>query len=264
MNTRIILLVPAFALAITVAPAGAQTDAEKPAQLEQLQQKFREERAEFLAQVFEKRAELVRLSAQKQPDVERVQKLIQEVSELQDNQRKKCDEYRATMAVLGQPGVPDRPAMGLGGGFGLGRGQGRRAWQNQKGQAYGCPWGAPAIGRGPRQGRRGGAAPANGRGYGVGRGGRRQAPGVAPGYGQAYPQDLQRRPNPRGPAFNAAPRGNRPGRPAAGTGIGPYGRGRGAVGPGAPRRGLAPFGAAPNAGRWQGPEVPPAAAPEVN
>lgn len=194
MKAKVILVVLALAVAGLVAPAGAQTDAEEPTKVEQLRQRFKEERADVLSEVLEKRAKLVRISAQKDPDVERVQELVKEISELQRGLWKKCAEHRATMAALGQPALAGALRRGLGPRcrYNVGRGQrwlgSRSEWGRRgKGQGFGRGQATPragmrghrprgrgqGFGRGqaaPQAGMRGQGAPGRGQGFGPGRG----------------------------------------------------------------------------------------------
>ena len=241
MKAKVILVALSIAVAGLVAPAGAQTDADQPAKGEPLRQQFLEERAEVLSQVFEKRAELVRLSAKKVPDVKEVQRLVKEISELRSGLWKKCAEYRATAAALGQPAVPVTPAFGARRwgsgprrGYNVGRGQGsrrsrdgRRRPQRRQGFRPGRGQAASAAGV------KGQGARARGRGFGVGRGQASPAPGA------------------RGRGAPARRRASAPGRGRAAPGPGV--RGRGGLGSGFGRpaggmmggRGMRPWGAGP-------------------
>jgi len=231
MKAKVILVVLALAVAGLVGPAGAQTDAEQPSKVEQLRQQFKEERAEILSKVLEKRAELVRLSAQKDPDVKKVQGLVKEISELQSGLWKKCTEHRATMAALGQPALVGALRAGLGprGRYNVGRGQrwpgSRSEWGRRgRGQGFGRGQAAPRAGvRGRRP---------RGRSQGFGRGQAAPQAGVrgrgAPGRGQGFGRG------------QAAPQAGVRGRGAPGRGQG-FGSGRGWAPPQAGERGR-PFG----------------------
>jgi len=222
MKAKVILVVLVLAVAGLVGPAGAQTDAEQPSKVEQLRQQFLEERADVLAKVFEKRAELVRLSAQKDPDLEKVQGLVKEISELQSGLWKKCAEHRATVAALGQPARAGalRRGLGLRGRYNVGRGQcllgSRREWGRRGSAAVGVgARGRRPRGRGQRfgPGRREGPPQAGMRGRGApGRG-----QGFGPGRGWAPPQAGERG-RPLGGGFGL------PNRPMmGGRGMGPWG-----------------------------------------
>ncbi|MDP2896458.1 MAG: hypothetical protein Q8Q12_07845 [bacterium] len=161
MKATIIAAVAAIALVGAFAPAVAQEEpAPQPRQgaVEELRQKFLEERAGILSQILEKRAELVRLSAAEEPDVERVKQLVKEIAELRNEQQEKCAEYSATVGVLSQPdlapiGRPGAGRMGLGPGPAQrpqwGQGIPRSRWL---GQGYGAgrgPAGRPGPGARP-------------------------------------------------------------------------------------------------------------------
>jgi hypothetical protein len=191
MKATIMAAVAAIALVGAVVPAIAQeTPPAPPDKVQELHQQFLQERAEILAQILEKRAELVRLSAAKEPDVERVKQLVKEIAELRNEQQKKCAEYSATVGVLSQPdlapiGRPGAGRMGIGPGRAprpqWGQGPAHSRWL---GQGYGAgrgPAGRPGPGAawgGPGQG----AAPGFGRGQGLGPGRGRGSYG-APGAG---------------------------------------------------------------------------------
>jgi len=167
-------------------PLCAETEAEQPAKIEELRKQFAKERAEIAAQILEKRAELTRLSAHEDVDVEKVQKLIEEITELRTNLQKKCEEYGANVAPAVRPfapwygmgpcglgpSYPYGPGLrrGLGPGAGLGYPPVGRAGPRHFAPGYG--WGIPRAGRGA------GLGPGRGAGFGAGRG-----LGLGPGRG---------------------------------------------------------------------------------
>lgn len=229
MKAKLILVATVLAVSGMAVQVTAQTPAETPTKVKELRQQFLEERAEVMARILEKRAELLRISSQKDPDVEKVQALVREIGELRDGQRKKCDEYRATMAALRQSGAAPlaglRPGRGgIGVGYGAGYGQRRagrqRAWDGPRqdhrrigrGGLDPAPRGRPRDGRGQRPQ------------FGPGR---VQRPGVGPRGPQAVPR--RDAPSPRRGAPGA--RGAGFGRPRQGRMGGPGGR---SWGPGTP------------------------------
>jgi hypothetical protein len=183
MKARMIAVTMALVLAGAVLPAVAEETAPpqpRGGAVQELRQQFIQERAEILANILEKRAELVRLSAQKDPDIARVQELVKEIAELRSEQQKKCAEYRETIGVLRQPGLEPLGRPGSGG-MGLGRGAGRarmRPGSQWLGRGYGAAEapagrpgpGAPQVGPGQRPGAGAPYAPAPGRGFGRGQG----------------------------------------------------------------------------------------------
>jgi len=191
MKPKAILAALVLVVVSAFVPVLAETEAEQPAKVQELREKFAKERAEIAAQILEKRAELVRLSAQEDVDVEKVQKLVQEIAELRTNFQKKCEVYRETLGVIGRGAGIGLARMGLGAGpVGPRRG----------------------YGAGPRQGW--GAAPRRGLGFGRG-----AAPGTGPGRAQV--------PGRFGPMPGRGPgRGFGPGAGIGrGWGMGPLGRG---------------------------------------
>jgi hypothetical protein len=184
MKTKLILTAVVLAVASFAVSLGAETEAEQPAKVEELRQQFATERAELTAQILEKRAELVRLSAQKDVDVEKVKKLVEEITELRTNLQKKCEVYRETLAVIGKgaglgpAGLgPGRPGIGPGWGAGPGLRQGRGG-APRPGLGFGTGV-RPQIGRGWAQvPRRFGGMGGRGIGRGFGPGA-----GMGPGLG---------------------------------------------------------------------------------
>ncbi len=256
MKANVILVALALAVVGALAPAVAQTDAEQPAKTEQLRQQFLEERANILSQILEKRAELVRISAQKDPDVKEVQRIVKEISELRAALREKCAQYRDTAAALGLPAVAPSPRLGAGQ-WGAGprcwydprlrAGQAGppsvRAWGRETpgfgpGRPSGAPWGGPRRGRaqgpavGPRQ-----AAP-----WGEPRGGLGQGPAFGPG-SQPAPWVAARRQGAPGPGFGRFGGGRMGGRGVQPWGPGPFFTDK-------DNNGLCDY--------WEGPESPPA------
>jgi len=189
MKATIIAAVAAIALVGAVVPVIAQEEpAPQPNAVGELRQQFLEERAEMLSKILEKHAEVVRLSTAKEPDVEKIQALVKEIAGLRDEQQKRCAEYKATVAALGQPAfVP--PAGVRAGRLGVGPGAAQRPQWGRGWGGYPCPWQgyAPSLGRAGRPGPGaawGGLGLGRGRGPGPGRGfGRGQGGFGGPGMG---------------------------------------------------------------------------------
>ena len=208
MKATIIAAVAAIALVGAIVPVIAEeTPPAPPDKVEELHQQFLQERAEILSQIFEKRAELVRLSAAKEPNAEAIDQLVKQIAELRNEQWKKCAEYRATVGVFGPAGVAPlgRPGAGR---MGIGPGPAQRPQWGQGWCGYPCPWQGYAPGRG-RAGRPGPGAVWGGRGQGA-------APGF--GRGQGFGPG-------RGRGSYGAPGAGMPSRPGAGV----WGPGRGFV-----------------------------------
>lgn len=185
MKARIIAAVAAIALVGAVVPAVAQeTTPAVPDRVRELHQQFLQERGEILAQILEKRAEVIRLQRAGEPDVERIQALVKEMAELRDTQATKCAEHTATLAALGHPDLiapagvrAGRLGVGPGAAHRTPRGQGRsgvrpfdRGYAAGRGYADRPGFATPrgARGRGPAAGYGRGQGFATGRGsYGV-------------------------------------------------------------------------------------------------
>lgn len=198
MKATVIAAVAAIALVGAVVPAIAQeTPPAPPDKVQELHQQFLQERAEILSQILEKRAELVRLSAAKEPDVDRIQALVKEMGELRDTQANKCAEHRATLAALGQPDLIT-PAGVRAGRLGVGPGAAHRP-----------PWGQARPGVRPLDRGYGAARRyADRPGFAAPRGARGRGPGAQFGQGQGFGPS-------RGRGSYGAPGAGMPWRPGA-------------------------------------------------
>jgi len=263
MTTKVILVALAtllvalaIALASLVASVGAEEPAEQPAKAEQLRQQFLEERANALANILVKRAELMRLVVHKDPDEKEVQRLSREIVELQNALRQKCAEYRTAVGAFEQVAPGAVPGLGAGK-WAPGPGAGR--W-GRVAPDYSPTLGPSALRRGYASGRAapwagGTGGPGPGLGVGPGRGAAWDAPGREQGVG----------PNVRFSLGPRVPRGGGRGPGAYGPGFGRAGRGR-TGGPGTRAWGPGPyFIDRDNNGvcdYWEGPENPPGPPPE--
>lgn len=176
MKARIIAAVAAIALMGAVVPAVAQeTTPAVPDTVRALHQQFLQERAEILAQILEKRAEVIRLQRAGEPDVERIRSLVKEMEELRDQQAAKCAEHKATLTALGQPDLV-APAGVRAGRLGVGPGAAHRL---PRGQAR------PGVGPFDR-GYGAGRGYADRPGFATPRGARGRGPAAGYGRGQGF------------------------------------------------------------------------------